>query len=285
MESIALLLRAGEAELELAGVPDARREASSLLAAALGSDRTFLIAHPDHVPESGPKAQYLDYIARRSLREPFHYITGKKEFYGLEFTVTPAVLIPRPETEMLVERSIELLRDREMPRFCEVGVGTGCISIAVLVNTPGATSIGLEISGPAIEIARQNAEHHGVGPRIELLLSDLFAGLSKDEKFDLIVSNPPYVPESDINGLQPEVRDHEPFIALTGGDDGLTVVRRLVADSPSFLKPGGMLMFEFGFSQAKDVLKEFRPDVWASAETESDIQGIPRMVKARLNDS
>ncbi len=283
MENIASLLRAGEAELERAGVPEARREASSLLAAALGSDRTFLIAHPDRVPETGPKKRYLDLIARRAGREPFHYIIGKKEFYGLEFRVTPAVLIPRPETEMLVARSIECLQEFEAPRFCEVGVGTGCISVAILVNTSRATGIGLDISGPAIEIARQNAEYHDVGERIELRRSDLFAGLAPLEKFDLIVSNPPYVPEGDIENLQPEVRDHEPFIALTGGDDGLSVGRRLVGVSPSFLKPGGVLLFEFGFDQAEAVLREFGADVWASAETESDLQGIPRMVKAKLN--
>src|SRR5687768_13443800 len=129
MENIDSLLRAAEAELEAAGIPDARREASSLLAAALECDKAFLIAHPEHVPETRSREQYFDQIARRAGREPFHYITGKKEFYGLEFTVTPAVLIPRPETEMLVERAIELLREREKPRFCEIGIGSACISV------------------------------------------------------------------------------------------------------------------------------------------------------------
>lgn len=285
MENIASLLRAGETELDLAGVPDARREAASLLAAALGRDPTFLIAHPEHTPEKHLTELFLEFVTRRSRREPFHYLTGKKEFYGLEFTVTPAVLIPRPETEMLVERSIELLRELDRPVFCEVGVGSACISAAVLVNVPPAKAVGLEISEAAIEIARQNITFHGLDDRLELRRSDVFAGLGPDEKFDLIVSNPPYVPVDDINGLQPEVRDHEPLIALTDGDDGLAVVRRIVAGSASFLKPGGTLMFEIGFSQAGLVLGMFEPDLWDSAETENDLQGIPRIVAARLGVS
>jgi release factor glutamine methyltransferase len=284
MESIALLLRTGEAELELAGVPDARREASSLLAAALGSDRTFLIAHPDHVPDTGHKEQYLDYLARRSRREPFHYIIGKKEFYSLEFAVTPAVLIPRPETEMLVERSIGILRDIANPAFCEVGIGSGCISVSILANVSNAVAVGMDISEAATEIARQNIKRHGVGDRCELRRSDVLSGLFRGEMFDLIVSNPPYVPAGDIDGLQAEVRDHEPYIALSGGKDGLKVVRKLVEDSPNFLKPGGILMFECGFSQSQEVLQMFASHIWSSAAVESDLQGIPRIVTARLND-
>jgi len=282
MESIASLLRTGEVELEGAGIPDARREASSLLVAALECDRAFLIAHPEHVPETPSRERYFDHISRRAKREPFHYITGKKEFYGLEFVITPEVLIPRPETEMLAERCIELLREIEKPRFCEVGVGSACISVAVLVNVSGASGVGLDISEPAIKVARQNVLRHEVGPRFELRSSDVVAGLRPFENFDLIVSNPPYVPAGDIDGLQPEVRDHEPFVALTGGEDGLSVVRRLIADSAPFLKPGGTLMFEIGFRQAEAVLEMFKPDVWSSVDTECDFQGIPRIVTARL---
>jgi len=284
MESIASLLRAGEAQLEAVGIPDAGREASSLLASALECDRAFLIAHPEQVAETRPRERYFHHISRRARREPFHYITGKKEFYGLEFTVTPAVLIPRPETEMLADRAIELLRNVEESRFCEVGVGSGCISAAVLVNVPSASGVGLDISEAAIEVARQNVLRHEVGYRFELRVSDVLAGVHSGEKFDLIVSNPPYVPAGDIEGLQPEVRDHEPIVALTGGEDGLSVVRRLIADSPPFLEPGGTLMFEIGFSQAEAVLEMFKPDVWLSAGTESDFQGIPRIVTARVRD-
>ena len=282
METIASLLRSGEAELAAAEIPDARREASSLLAAALECDRAFLIAHPEHVPETRSRKRYFDHISRRSRREPFHYITGKKEFYGLEFTVTPAVLIPRPETEMLAEHAIKLLRNIEKSRFCEVGVGSACISVSVLANVTRASGVGLDISEPAIEVATQNVLRHDIGSRFELRVSDVFAGLRPAEKFDLIVSNPPYVPVGDIDGLQPEVRDHEPIVALTGGEDGLSVVRRLIADSPPFLKPGGTLMFEIGFSQAGAVLQMFAPDIWSSAGTETDFQGIPRIVTARL---
>ena len=283
MENIASLLRTGEAELAAAEIPEARREAALLLAAAIGCEGTFLIAHPEYVPEAGSRARYQDFTARRAAREPFHYIVGRKEFFGLEFLVSPSVLIPRPETEMLVERGIESLRDAREPRFCEVGVGSGCISVSILVNVTDAVGVGLDISEPAIEVARQNAGLQAVEGRFDLRRSDVLAGLGRDETFDLIVSNPPYVPAGDIEGLQAEVRDHEPHIALSGGQDGLAVVRKLIADSPKFLKPGGTLMIEFGFSQSEAVIGMFAADIWSTAVAETDLQGIPRIVKAVLN--
>ena len=285
MRDIASLLRFAEVALTDTGVPEARQEATSLLAAALERDRAFLIAHPEYEPEEGSRKRYLDFVTRRSHREPFHYITGKKEFFGLEFKVSPAVLIPRPETEILTEMSIELLRSVHAPRFCEVGIGSACVSVAILKNVPDASCVGLDISEDAIAMARENAETLGVTERLEIRRSDVLSGLAPDEKFDLIASNPPYVPIGDIDGLQPEVRDHEPFVALTGGEDGLAVVRRLIGGSPSHLKPGGTLMFEIGFSQAEKVLQMFDSHLWSSYAPENDLQGIPRCVTARLWNS
>lgn len=282
MESIASLLDAGTGELLRAGIPEPRREASSLLELAIGRGRAFLIAHPEYRPDAERTSLYLEHIARRAGGEPFHYIKGKKEFYGLDFIVSPAVLIPRPETEMLVDRSIGLLNASAQPRFCEVGVGSGCISIAILAHVPGASAVGLEISSEAIEIGRANAASNGVAPRFEIRRSDMFASLADDERFDLIVSNPPYIPATELAGLQREVRDHEPRTALTDGGDGLSIIRRLAKDSPRFLSPGGTLMFEFGVGQAESVLEMFPPDTWCSAVIEKDFQGISRIVIADL---
>jgi release factor glutamine methyltransferase len=276
MANVASLLDLGTETLRQAEIPEPRREASSLLELAIARDRTFIIAHPDHLPDSEQTSRYHEFINRRAAREPFHYIKGVKEFYGLDLAVSPAVLIPRPETEMLVERAVGLLAVMEKPVFCEVGVGSGCISVAILVNVPRAAGVGLEISEKAIEIAAGNAVAHSVASRFDLRRSDLFNGLAADEKFDLIVSNPPYVPAAAVSGLQPEVRDHEPREALTDGGDGLSIIRRLVAGSPRFLRPGGKLMFEFGMGQAEQVREMFPSDIWSKVLIESDFQGIPR---------
>jgi len=284
MSDIASLLSAGAESLWLAGIPEPRREASSLLELALGRGRAFIVAHPEHEPGEAQQARYLEFIERRSTREPFHYIKGSKEFYGVEIEVSPAVLIPRPETEMLVERAISFLAAREKPIFCEAGVGSGCISVAVLLNVPAATAVGLEISKAAVDVARRNAERHGVLSRFSLRQSDLFAALSEGENFDLIVSNPPYVPQDEIESLQPEVRDHEPVTALTDGGDGLSIIRSIVDAAPRFLKSGGELLMEIGAGQDTTVEKMFDPPVWAEVRIDVDFQGIPRTVSAVLED-
>lgn len=282
MESIASLLEAGSEVLRNAGIPDPRREASSLMEHAIGRRRAFILAHPEHVPGADEKSSYREFIRRRSDREPFHYITGVKEFFGLEFSVSPAVLIPRPETEILVEGAILRLSGREKPRFCEVGVGSGCISIALLANLPAVEAVGLEISPDAICIARTNSIKHGVASRLDLRESNVFEALGHGEKFDVIVSNPPYVPAADIGGLQPEVRDFEPHQALTDQMDGMSIIRRLVHEAPAFLNREGTLMFEFGFAQGEQVRGAFSPEIWTELTFQDDLQGIPRIAAAIL---
>lgn len=279
MEDIASLIEVATEALRNAGIPEPRREAASLLEYAIARPRTFLIAHSDHIPTAAQTRHFRECIARRAFREPFHYITGSKEFYGLEFKVSPDVLIPRPETEMLVERSIEILAEYAHPRFCEVGVGSGCISIALLVNIPAARATGLDISPAAMTIAMENAVTHDVAPRFGLASSDVFDNLAPGKEFELIISNPPYIPAADILGLQPEVRDHEPSLALTDGGDGHSIIRRLVNDSPQYLMPGGRLLFEFGFGQAEQVRTLFSADTWRSVQFKADLQGIPRIVE------
>lgn len=281
MARIDEILKTAAEILAKSGINEPRRQAVSLLALALNKDRTFLIAHPEYEPGPGEQALFDEFLARRSAREPLQYIRGTQEFYGLEFEVAPGVLIPRPETEILVENSISLLADKEGPIFCEVGTGSGCIGISILHEAPAASAVGLDISGPALDLTQKNAQKHGVSDRLRLLRSDVFSAIA-GEKFDLIVSNPPYIPKAEYDVLQPEVRDFEPETALTDGGSGLSIIERIAQDSPAFLKPGGFLLMEIGFGQAEKVAKIFNADPWQSFEILPDLQSIPRTVKARL---
>lgn len=260
-------------------VAEAAREAKSLLAFALEKNQTFLIAHSEYELTGDEGTRFREFIIRRARREPFQYIVGEQEFYNLKFAVNPAVLIPRPETEILVEAAIEVL-----PRggkFCEVGVGSGCISISVLHSLETASAVGLDISEAALKVARTNAETHRVAARLELKTSDVFSNLST-ERFDLIVSNPPYIRNADIENLQAEVRDYEPRRALTDEADGLSIIKKIVDDAPRFLKPEGFLLMEIGFGQAEAVGEMFDKNIWQAIEILPDLQQIPRTVKARM---
>lgn len=274
-------LKLARLELEAAGVAEARKEATSLLAFALKKDKTFLIAHPEYSLNTGEEVCFARLTARRAAREPQQYITGVQEFFGLEFEVTPDVLIPRPETEMVVEAAVQILSPLESPRFCDVGIGSGCIAVSILYNVPAAVAGGCDISMAAIAVAGRNAHKNGVRERLDLRRSDVFAGFN-NEKFNLIASNPPYVPSGDIGGLQEEVRDFEPHIALTDGKDGLSIIRRIVEGAPRYLLPGGLLLMEIGFNQAPVVEKMFDGGQWPELGFLPDLQGIPRMVRARV---
>lgn len=272
-----------EASRQLAesGVPDAARESSSLLQYALQKDRVFLFLYPEYELTSDEQTRFSDALRRRCGREPLQYITGRQEFYGLEFFVTPDVLIPRPETEMLVAKMIELLKHYESPTFAEIGVGSGCIATSALVNLPNVRAAASDVSRAAILVAETNAGRHGVSKRIEFIESDLFENFG-GRRFDLIVSNPPYVPAADMSGLQPEVRVFEPNRALTDGSDGLSIIRRIIRDAHRFLRPEGCLILEIGFGQAESVAGLFDAELWSSVEIAADFQGIPRMAVAFL---
>ena len=200
------------------GIVEPRREANSLLAFALGKDKTFLIAHSEYELSENEKAAFSKFLTRRAAHEPLQYIRGQQEFFGLDFVVTPDVLIPRPETELIVEAAIEILKTKANPHFCEIGTGSGCISISILHEVENATATGADISENALKITKLNAEKNEVIGRLKLLKSDVFENV-ENEKFDLIVSNPPYVPSEDFETLQLEVRDFEPHIALTDGEE------------------------------------------------------------------
>jgi release factor glutamine methyltransferase len=283
MRTIADILTDAASVLAEAGVAEPRREASSLLAFVLGKDRTFIIAHPEYVPTAEEERRFADAVARRERREPLQYITGRQEFYGLDFIVTPDVLIPRPETEMVVEHAVELLSNKD-PRFCEVGVGSGCISVSILKQLPSSTAVGLDISEAAIAVARRNSQMHAVDGRLELRESDVFSVLT-DEKFDLIASNPPYIPLREFESVQAEVRDFEPRVALTDDADGLSIIRRIVNGSPKFLRPGGWLLMEIGFQEADDVRELLSQGPWVNTRIADDLQGIPRCVITEYSGS
>ena len=262
-----------------AGIADPNREANSLLRFAIARDRAFTIAHPEYDLTDKEAELFNSSVARRTAREPYQHIVGRQEFYGLDFLVTPDVLIPRPETELIVERAVELLADRPSPRFLEIGVGSGCISVAILKHSPKAIAVAVDISEPAIVIARRNADLHRVSDRLNILSSDVFENVPT-EAFDLIVSNPPYVPLTEYRDLQPEVRDHDPRMAVTDGSTGLTIIERIIAEAPGYLNSGGHLLVEIGHGQSDQVMALIDPARWRSAEFIPDLQGIPRTLDA-----
>ena len=276
--TIADSLKEASQLLDAAGVPEARREAGSLLSFVIKKDRTFLISHAEDSLADSELDCFRDAVARRAEGEPLQYITGVQDFYGREFRVTPDVLIPRPETELLVEAALEVLE--QTPVVCDVGTGSGCIAVTLLCEGEDARAVAVDVSEAALAVAEQNARRHGVNERLELKLSDCFHGFDPIT-FDLIVSNPPYVSAGALAGLQREVRDHEPLIALSPGVDGLSVIRRLLADSPAFLKPGGRLIMEIGFDQGEAVEALMDAKLWRMIELRPDLQGIPRIVVAQ----
>jgi release factor glutamine methyltransferase len=271
--------------LRRAGVPEARREAASLMAHVIGRDRTYLITHAEQAVSPSDARRFDEYVERRAQGEPLQYITGHQEFFNLDFEVTPAVLIPRPETELLVETALRLLdTGGDAPtRLCDVGTGSGCIGITILHERPQAQGVGLDISEAALRVAARNASRHQVRERLSLVASDCFAALDAraPAPFTMIVSNPPYVAEEALAGLQREVREHEPRVALTSGSDGLDVIRRLFIDAPRFLASGGHLLMEIGFDQHAAVEELIDPQTWELLDIHHDLQGIPRTVAVR----
>lgn len=274
-------LKLGTEKLRDASVAEPERESASLLRLALKRDAAFIYANPDYRLDAVESIMFKAVVRRRAAREPFQYIAGAQEFYGLEFLVTPDVLIPRPETEIMVEAAISELKDRNTGRFCEIGVGSGCISIAMLKNLPNMTAIGGDVSKKALDVAKTNAEKNEVSDRISFVVSDVFSNISEDG-MDMIVSNPPYVPTIDMAALQEEVRGFEPETALFGGEDGLDIVRRIVEGAKKHLRSGGSLLMEIGWDQSERVGKLFDEVLWSDLEFLPDLQSIPRIAKARL---
>lgn len=283
--SIAELLLESTRALHNAGVPEARKEAGSLLAYVIDRDRTFLITHADDQVSDDVLEKLNEFIHRRSLGEPLQYITGHQEFYGLDFEVSPWVLIPRPETELLVETALGLMSKDGPSLVCDVGTGSGCIAVSLLHQRDPAHAVAIDVSTNALSVARNNATKHSVRDRIKFVASDGLTAFASGPIFDLVVSNPPYVTEQAMSGLQREVRNYEPRIALTPGGDGLSLIRKLLADSPSVLKRAGHLLFEIGFDQNEPVRNLIDRKVWELLDIQKDLQGIPRLVALKKTAS
>jgi len=278
LPNISETLKQAAATLQASGITEAAREAKSLLAFVLNKNQTFLYAHPEYELSDDDKNQFQSVLERRAKREPFQYIVGAQEFCGLDFEVTKDVLIPRPETELIVEAAIEI--SKEEARFCEVGIGSGCVAVSILQAVKTATAIGLDVSERALAVAEKNAKTQGVRERLELKISDVFDNL-REEKFDFIVSNPPYISGEEMKTLQPEVREYEPLVALTDGINGLSIIEKIIKNAPNFLKSDGFLLLEIGFNQAGKVAEMFDKNIWREFEILPDLQAILRTVKAQ----
>lgn len=257
-----------------------RRDAELLLARVLERERTYLLAHPEALLSPAEHARFSELLARRANGEPMQYLIGTQEFYGLELLVTQAVLIPRPETELLVE-AVELwatrFHDERTLEIVDVGTGSGAIAIALATHLAGCRMTAIDISEAALAVARENAERHECAERIQFLQGDLLAPV-EGRQFDAIASNPPYIPAGDAATMQIEVVQHEPHSALFAGDDGLEIYRRLIPAAHAMLKPCGLLAMECGFGQ-RDALAQLL-DGWKDVRFIDDYQGIPRIVLA-----
>ncbi|ANA41274.1 MULTISPECIES: peptide chain release factor N(5)-glutamine methyltransferase [Geobacter] len=259
------------------GVENARLETEWLLSAALGLDRVGLYVNFDKPLNPEELAACRGLVARRAKREPLQYILGTQEFCGLDFAVTPAVLIPRHDTEVIVEEAHR--RAPHVATVLDIGVGSGCIAVALARHLPHAQVWGVEQSPGALALAQRNVERHGA--RVTLFEGSLFEPFG-DQRFDLIVSNPPYIPTADLEALQPEVREYEPRAALDGGADGLDFYRLIVPAAPAHLNPGGWLMVELGIGQAEAVLGMFARAGFSDCFTAQDPAGIDRVVGGRI---
>jgi release factor glutamine methyltransferase len=271
-------------QLERAGIEssEASLDAELLARRVLGWDRARLISDRHEVVPEDFAGRFTPLVARRESREPVAYILGEREFWGLTFEVAPAVLIPRPETELIVEAVLGCLAGpgEAAPTVVDVGTGSGCLAVVVAIERPDARVVATDISAVALTIARRNALRHGVAGRITFLEADGVGTAASTA--DVVMSNPPYVPAGELETLAPEIVRHEPQLALGGGDDGLSVVRALIAQAHTALKPGGWFVCEFGFGQDGSIRRLVaESDRWRLDRIERDLQGIPRTLVAQ----
>ncbi len=277
-----LLLARAAQTLEQAGVERPAAESELLLAAALGIDRARLLTGAFSFDDRSI-ARFEKFIAQRASRAPVAYILGYKEFYSLEFEVNRDVLIPRPETELLVAAALEVLGEKPRASVLDIGTGSGAIAIAIALGAPGAHVMATDISAAALAVARRNAERLGCAGRSEFAAGDCFAALTcSHPKFDLIVSNPPYIPAAELARLEPEVARFEPERALLGGQDGLEFYRRIAREVGSHLIGGGEVIVEVGAGQAGQVANLLSHGGCCVREALRDLSGHERVVRARL---
>lgn len=258
-----------------------RLNAETLLMFVLGVNRAYLYAHPERELTSEEQTGYDDVIAQRSTGMPSQYITGHQEFWGLDFVVTPAVLIPRPETEHLVEAVLELAGGMPAPRIVDVGTGSGCIALALAHELKSAEVFAVDLSADALEIARANAARLQLDGRVKFVQSNVLEALAGCRDFDFVISNPPYVGKNEADKVQRSVFEFEPRMAVFSGESGLDVIRPLIEEAHAALKPGGWLAMEIGYSMRDMVLTLLSPTMWDDVRVLPDLQGIPRVIAAR----
>ncbi len=264
------------------GIPSPRLDAELLVGHALGIDRVRIYLDFERPLTPEERASIRALVERRRRREPVAYIIGERAFFGRMFTVGPGVLVPRPDSETLVERALELLPKEEAQQVLDVGTGSGCLGITLAAERPLAQVTLVDISEDALRVAQQNAERLGVSERVSTLHSDLFAAVTAPAGgFDLIVSNPPYIPTGDLAGLMPDVIQHEPRLALDGGRDGLDCVRALVTGARQQLRAGGALLIEIGIGQADACVALLTAAGFTDACAHKDLGRIPRVVEGR----
>ena len=283
MTTIAEVRKQMVAKLKATAMASPELTVDLLIGLIIGKDRVFVLAHPEYPLDDDARTKLDDLVVRRARGEPLQYLTGEREFYGRSFHVTPDVLIPRPETEFLVETAINLIQKRfSFPvHLADVGTGSGCIAVSVLREVPSAFCCAIDYSFPALRIAEQNARKHGVANRMAMVCGDLLESFAPREYFDLIFSNPPYVARMDYNNLPVEVRDFEPDLALFGGDDGFAIYRRLIPASHYRLKAGGYLLLESGAGQMVEMMRLTAEAGFSVEATIRDLQGILRCLVVR----
>jgi release factor glutamine methyltransferase len=289
-------LRDAIAQLQLAQVPSARLAAELLLMQAIGRDRAWLHAHLEEEIAADAREKFFGLVAQRAEGVPTQHLTGHQEFWGLEFEVTPEVLIPRPETEHVVEVALERLRTRPgtpagalndaVQHIADIGTGTGCLAISLAKELPNARIFATDISAAALVVARRNAALHSVAAQIEFVECNLLDAFERDARqlFDLIISNPPYVALADAATLPREVRDHEPHAALFSGESGLDLYAPLIAAAERLLAPGGALVIELGYNAAVHVRALLENENWRDIAVTNDLAGIARVASAVRGD-
>jgi len=278
-------LREGIAQLLAANTPSHALAAELLLMHATGHDRAWIYGHPEARLDAAAVRNFLELTAKRATGVPTQYLTGRQEFWGMEFEVTPAVLIPRPETEHVIEVALERLSAAGDPSrglfAADIGTGSGCIAIALAKELPQAQIYATDISAGALELARRNATKHEVSERVRFVCCDLLEGIAAQTRgFDLVASNPPYVARGEERHLPREVREHEPHEALFSGASGAEIYPRLITQAGERLRTGGLLVVEVGYGAAEPVRGKLDESVWTDIRVTQDLAGIPRVISA-----
>ncbi len=279
------ILTFAKIQLENSGVSNSKLDSLILLSHTLSFSKEQIIFNPDFNLTSEQEKTFLEFIKRRCEREPVSHLIGKREFYGRNFIVTSDVLDPRPDSETLIELVLKTFPNKKQNiQFLEIGCGSGCLVITLLKEFENSIAYALDISEKALEIAKKNVKLNEVQNRIKFLQSDILSALENSEtnnfapKFDLIISNPPYIPSQYIEELEPEVRIFEPRIALDGGNDGLDFYRRIASDAKDFLKENGKIILEIGIKQEEEIVKVFTSQNFTFLESKKDLAGIIRVL-------